>query len=131
MMRREWCPENEKQSWTNTLNPGENGGGGFLPFRSPQDNLIRKETPMPSEADVTCPLHQGFKERIEQAETCLLEIKENALKSSRMAVWTLISVLIGMVSFFLTQVYFHVNNHDLSTTQIEQIISKTVEKVKK
>lgn len=113
------------------MGPGGNGSSGLQPLRPPQDNLIRKETPMPSEADVTCPLYQGFKERIEQAETCLLEIQENALKSSRMAVWTLISVLIGMVSFFLTQVYFHVNNHDLSTTQIEQIISKTVEKVKK
>ncbi len=59
------------------------------------------------------------------------DIKTRALKNSRLAVSTLICVILGMVSFFLTQVYFHINNIEkLPDSQVEQIIIKAMEKVK-
>lgn len=86
---------------------------------------------MPSKSDVICPLHEDFEKRVDSLEECLTGIKDNALKSARMGIWTLISILFGMISFFAAQVYFHVNSGQITQVQIEKIIQTTIEKSKK
>lgn len=86
---------------------------------------------MTKEEDVTCPLHQDFKERIVKIEECVDAIQRSALKSSRWAALTLLSIIIGILGFFTSQVYFKINTPAISSTQLEQVLTKALEKTKK
>ncbi len=86
---------------------------------------------MTKEEDVTCPLHHDFKERIMRIEECVDAIKDSALKSSKWAALTLLSIIIGILGFFGSQVYFKIHEPAMSSVQLEQVLTKALEKVKK
>lgn len=87
---------------------------------------------MTKEADVTCPLHESIKDRVEKLEECIDAIKTASLKNSRLFIGTLVMIIISMTGFFFAQVYFKINSPPtMSQERLKTIISETVKEYKK